>query len=256
MPVSYVPTGSGNRFSIPDYPEAADGPKAFRDYSDLLQLLLPPVGSVVPHVGDTAPSGPWLPCNGGEFDTATYPRLAALCGTKFGTAAAGKFKVPDLRGRTIVGLNSADADFSTVGKTGGSATFTLTQGNIPAHDHTINHTLTTASGGDHTHAISIAGTTGSAGSHSHASGFRVAENFTRTASSKGAIDSAAAQAVRTSDSGAHTHPFTVSGATASGGGHVHTIDGNITVVNAGTPGTAVKHQMPFTTLNYMIRADL
>jgi microcystin-dependent protein len=39
-------------------------------------------------------------------------------------------------GRFPVGLNTGDADFDTIGKTGGAKTVTLTEAQIPAHTHT------------------------------------------------------------------------------------------------------------------------
>ena len=38
-------------------------------------------------------------------------------------------------GRVLVGLDSEDADFDAVGKTGGAKTHTLTTNELPAHDH-------------------------------------------------------------------------------------------------------------------------
>ncbi|MBR2766801.1 hypothetical protein IKD67_01815 [Candidatus Saccharibacteria bacterium] len=40
-------------------------------------------------------------------------------------------------GRTLVGINTSDTDFATVGKTGGSKTVTLTVDQMPSHTHTI-----------------------------------------------------------------------------------------------------------------------
>jgi microcystin-dependent protein len=42
---------------------------------------------------------------------------------------------PDLSGRFIVGYAAADADYSTIGNTGGNKTTTLTTTELPAHTH-------------------------------------------------------------------------------------------------------------------------
>ena len=55
-------------------------------------------------------------------------------------------------GRSLVGINTADANFNAVNKTGGSTTTTLSVANIPAHTHSIP---------------ALSGTTGGAGSHNH-----------------------------------------------------------------------------------------
>lgn len=135
MPVSYTKTGGqGHAYQVPDYPEAADGPKAFKDYSDALDAILPPVGTVLPFVGNTAPSG-WLLCDGSEYSSTLYPKLAALCATKFGSASSGNFRVPNLKGRQVTGLDSAQSEFDTVGKSGGAKSVTLTTAQMPSHTH-------------------------------------------------------------------------------------------------------------------------
>ena len=53
-------------------------------------------------------------------------------------------------GRCLVGV-SADRNI-TLRKTGGSITTTLSESNIPAHDHSINISGTTSGVGDHTHS--------------------------------------------------------------------------------------------------------
>ena len=44
------------------------------------------------------------------------------------------------KGRTLVGLDTSDASFNAVGKTGGEKTHTLTTDEIPAHGHGMAHT--------------------------------------------------------------------------------------------------------------------
>ena len=44
------------------------------------------------------------------------------------------------KGRTLVGLNSGDSNFNTIGQTGGEKTHTLTTNEIPAHGHGMAHT--------------------------------------------------------------------------------------------------------------------
>lgn len=65
------------------------------------------------------------------------------------------------KGRAVFGQDDADADFNTLGETGGSKTHSHTGSTATAGSH--NHGAATAAGGDHNHG----GTSGSAGAHSH-----------------------------------------------------------------------------------------
>lgn len=53
-------------------------------------------------------------------------------------------------GRTIVGQDTNDTDFDTIGETGGSKTHTLTVNEMPSHNHTVVPYATTSSGGSAT----------------------------------------------------------------------------------------------------------
>ncbi|KYG03044.1 hypothetical protein BE21_53625 [Sorangium cellulosum] len=92
-----------------------------------------PVGTLVAYGGDSAPEG-WLMCHGQEESRQTYADLFAVIGETYGTAAAGKFRVPDLRTRVPVGVGTGYSR----GATGGSATHTLTTDEMPTHDHEVN----------------------------------------------------------------------------------------------------------------------
>jgi len=97
-----------------------------------------PVGGVVQWPGtigtDTVPAG-YLYCDGSEQATATYPALSSFCGTKFGSAASGNFKLPDYRGRTMFGV---DGTLTTlVGQNIGADSVTLSISQMPAHDHVV-----------------------------------------------------------------------------------------------------------------------
>ena len=95
-----------------------------------------PIGSIVPFGGDSAPSG-WLLCQGQAISRTTYSDLFAVIGTTFGSGnGTTTFNIPDLRGKVPVGLNSSDAEFNALGKTGGEKTHTLTKDEMPSHTHT------------------------------------------------------------------------------------------------------------------------
>lgn len=63
-------------------------------------------------------------------DPATPPTGWAICDGNNGT--------PDLRGRVPVGLKSTDANFDTLGETGGAKTHQLTVAEMPTHNHNVS----------------------------------------------------------------------------------------------------------------------
>lgn len=65
-----------------------------------------PAGTVLDFAGATAPTG-YILCTGQILSSATYPDLFAAIGTQYnlGGEAAGQFRVPDLRGRVVAGLD-------------------------------------------------------------------------------------------------------------------------------------------------------
>jgi microcystin-dependent protein len=82
-----------------------------------------PVGVINAYYGTTAPSG-WLLCDGAAIP-AQYTALIALVGAN----------TPNLKGRVLVGLNAAEAEFDTLGETGGAKTVTLSSAEMPSHNH-------------------------------------------------------------------------------------------------------------------------
>jgi len=68
-----------------------------------------PVGSIVAFGGPAArlpESGGWLPCDGREVSSSAFPALFAVIGSAWGQGSdAGSFRLPDLRGRFLRGVN-------------------------------------------------------------------------------------------------------------------------------------------------------
>lgn len=92
-------------------------------------------GTIVSFAGDIAPDG-YMICDGAAVSRTQYQELFATIGTKYGAGdGSTTFNIPDLRGRVIVGLNSSDTDFNTLGKTGGEKAHTSTINEIPPHNH-------------------------------------------------------------------------------------------------------------------------
>lgn len=139
-----------------------------------------PVGTIFPYGGNGPPAGDWKLCNGQLLPQSTYPKLFGVLGTRYGTAPAGQFRVPDLRGRIPIGAHagSTSGRFDTTGNTAGSWTVP-----VPSHVHAIDHNHLIFDSGNqvpanhthehpHTHPIAhnhasaaATGTSGAGGSH-------------------------------------------------------------------------------------------
>ena len=129
-------------------------------YDDALSIAAP-AGMVTMTFATSAPTG-WLLCNGQSISSAdtTYPDLwnAAPASWKSGTTLT----LPNMKGRFPVGYDSGDAQWNTMGGTGGAITKTLSTGELPSHRHTASPAHT--HGIDHNHSSTY---TGYEGEHFH-----------------------------------------------------------------------------------------
>ncbi len=75
-----------------------------------------PVGTIMPFAGSKAPEG-WLLCDGKAYaNTGATKDLYAVIGYTYGSQN-GKFRVPNLQGTFIMGVNPSDGN-ETLGKSG------------------------------------------------------------------------------------------------------------------------------------------
>ncbi|MBN1661183.1 MAG: tail fiber protein [Anaerolineae bacterium] len=92
-----------------------------------------PPGTIVAYAGATAPAG-WLLCDGAQYSVDDYPALYAAIGSWGGDP--GSFKVPDLRGRTVIGTGQGSGLTNRpLGEGGGEERHTLTIAEMPSHSH-------------------------------------------------------------------------------------------------------------------------
>lgn len=119
--------------------------------------------------------------------------------------ADGTYGTFDMRDRFPVAFNPENPDYDTQGKTGGAKEVTLTENEMPAHNHTAStasagshfHRLKDGSGGDKTNSITTGG-----------GNLAGQDNASNWVSDDSIIESA----------GAHTHSVTINN---KGGGEAH-----------------------------------
>ena len=131
-----------------------------------------PAGVISQYAGSSAPAG-YLLCQGQSVSTTTFADLFSAIGYTYG-GSGSSFIIPNLQNRVPVGRGQ-DAEFDTLGETGGAKTHTLTTAEMPSHTHvqdSHNHTQNshnhTQNSHNHTqNAHGHSASSGSAGSHSH-----------------------------------------------------------------------------------------
>lgn len=172
-------------------------------------------------------------------------------------------------GKTLIGVDPNDKDFSEAEKIGGEKSHALSVAEMPTHSHTVNshnhsipalsgsaasagthnHTITSSSSDAGLHSHTISSSSGSAGEHTHTTSGTAASSGThkhsvphnaKTDTSGSGVqmigydssnDTTASYTNRyTASAGAHTH--SVSGTAASAGSHTHSISS--TAANAGS----------------------
>lgn len=85
-----------------------------------------------------APRG-WALCQGQLLPIAQNTALFSLLGTYYGGNGQTTFGLPDLRGRTVVGMGQGPGlSPYDIGQQGGSETVTLLTTQIPQHNHLLN----------------------------------------------------------------------------------------------------------------------
>lgn len=209
-----------------------------------------PSGSLTPFAGTTAPTG-YLLCDGTAYSQTLYPALFAVLGSTYATMggqaapAAGTFRVPLMNGRVVVGRDSTQTEFDTLGETGGDKASTAPHSHIIPHDHSIDHdhpSFNTATGGTHDHAATFSQTADANGDHDHSVSQTNLENHQHGIPAK------------QTSSTSHTHTGTATVAAGISGGTDQTpvtygpayVYIGVDVLNAGTHGHSVSGSVTVT----------
>jgi microcystin-dependent protein len=114
----------------------------FRDiFNNWISPVLQDIGDIKWSASSVPPAATWLLCDGSTYLISEYTALnTALAGAfNDGTEPPGYFRVPDLRGRTAVVVNSGSGRLpswaNTIGGNGGESRHTLTVSEMPSHAH-------------------------------------------------------------------------------------------------------------------------
>lgn len=189
------------------------------------------------------PNDGWLACDGSTRNRSTYSHLFAAIGTAFNTGgeAATDFRLPDLRGRFIIGRNPTTGQpYNVLGQRSGSTTAALTAGNLPPHAHSMTHghTMNHAHSMDHAHTMNHTHTM----EHSHSMSHTHSMNHGHSATSTTIDTNHSHTGVTTSD-GSHAHIYSAPAAS-----ELNRVDGGSTVLsnvftNVGIGGGGHSHNI-------------
>jgi microcystin-dependent protein len=82
---------------------------------------------------------PWAVCDGRELSISQYRGLFSVIGNHYGGNGQTTFRLPDLRGKAALGQGKGEGlSRYQVGDTGGAAQVTLTEDQLPPHQHAPN----------------------------------------------------------------------------------------------------------------------
>lgn len=147
-------TNEGNSYQIPVIHSLSAVPFSKSSQDEVRRYI--PAGTVMAWAGGgNAPFG-FVYCNGDEYDYVENPEYRILfnaIGYTYG-GSGNKFNVPDLRARTLIGSNSTVIDdgsafersVRTLGLASGRETVTLTEAQMPRHNHNVKLENAYASG--------------------------------------------------------------------------------------------------------------
>ena len=175
-------------------------------------------GTIIMYGGSVAPEG-FLVCDGSAVSPSDYSDLYDVIGSTYGLTADGNFKVPNLKGRAVIG---GPANY--LGSVTGSKKVYLSTSNIPSHRHSYT--------GEHRHGDGVT-------QYTNDNSFTLDRNMSNNGRSGSTHDSA----VENSQSGYHSHSDKLSGSNT----HKHEFG----YENEG--GEAHNNLMPYIVLNYIIK---
>jgi microcystin-dependent protein len=213
--------------------QVQDGSITFAKLATTVVQNILPAGTVLMWAGATLPSGGWAWCDGATYNgtLSQYQNLWTAIGTTWGGTGQSAFKVPDVRGRSPIGVGAgAGLTARTLASTGGTETYALAESQIPAHSHTQQGTFGTTGVGNHSHGGATAAMNqNQAHAHTGESGGGIVQNFGggfANIGSGGAYKLGNTSAVNIDHlhgifaDGAHSHNVTIGGLVTYTGGNL------------------------------------
>lgn len=114
-----------------NYCIAVDGLYPNVDYREVEEFT----GGIRPFVKPVE-EGVWLKCDGRELPIASFTELYAVIRNTYGGVDGRTFRLPDLRGRSLVGAGTpAELTHYKLGETAGEVTVALIKAQMPGHSH-------------------------------------------------------------------------------------------------------------------------
>ncbi|VFQ46099.1 phage tail protein [Desulfoluna butyratoxydans] len=105
----------------------------------------PYIGEIRLFGGNFAPRN-WFLCDGRLLAVSQYVSLFSIIGNAYGGDGVSNFALPDLRGRTPVGLGQGPglSIYWTMGMSAGQEAVTLNQATMPSHGHSTQNSISVA----------------------------------------------------------------------------------------------------------------
>jgi len=144
-PSSFIKIENNNEKSIYDL---------FNEFKSNINIIdVLPIGTIIIYTGQLTPNN-WLKCDGSQLLVNDYFNLYSIIGNTYG-GNNYLFNLPDLKGKTIIGIDNK----YFLGQTGGEEVHILTIDELPVHTITgktnisgiHNHNELTGINGDHEH---------------------------------------------------------------------------------------------------------
>jgi len=154
-----APLASPALTGTPTAPTASAGTNTTQIATTEFVQVANPTGAVIAFAGSSAPTN-WLLCYGQAVSRTTYAALFAVISTTYGSGdGTTTFNLPDLRGRTVAGVDNmggSDAGRIDIANSSGTVvgsqyvTLTAAQSGVPAHSH-ANTASFSGSAASHNH---------------------------------------------------------------------------------------------------------
>lgn len=199
---------------------------------------VPMLGSLCGFGGNFAPRG-WMLADGTTLPISSNTALFSLLGTNFGGDGRTTFKLPDIRGRAIIGAGQGPGLSNyRIGDTVGSEIVALSIAQMPNHNHTATTDITIVVDMNNVTTSAKLKTNASAGDSATPAGNLIANN----------LSSANAYSTAAPNVSMSTAAITLS---LSGSGNASLTS---TVHNAGN-GIAHENRMPYQAINWIIAVE-